>query len=265
MGICSARDNYTTDGEMTMLQDQGRLLLSIDVPTSRQSQQAHASLLAACDQHQLPATWALTDSNSSFCERLGASRTSHEVALLATSDWADAGVGRTRFAQQLTARLEKVRRHGTEVSTLALADCDLGEHVDLLVKHRLSVVRTCETNASVGAAAVNARSLRFGVWQARPNLEIPHTTRWWQSPTHQLSRLVQAAAERRAVVHLRIHADVVAQDVRWRKAVEFVLEQAARMVEKERLVVCPLRSIASAFGKTRTRARSHASILRRAA
>ena len=247
-----------------MLQDQGRLLLSIDVPTSKQSQKAHASLLAAFDQHKIPATWAVSDPNSSLCQRLGASQTGHEVALLATQDWADASVGRTRFAQQLAARLENVRRRGLDVSTLALADCDLGDHIDLLVKHRLNVVRTSESNPTVGASAVNARSLRYGVWQARPNLEVPHATRWWQSPNHTLSRLVQAATQRRAVVHLRIHADVIAQDVRWLKAVEAVLEQASRMVEHERLTVCPLRSIASAFGKPRTRS-SNASILRRAA
>ena len=250
---------------MTMSQTHGRLLLSIDVPNPKTNQQAHAQLLSLFDQHHIPATWSLTDPTSKLCQRLIASATGHEVALLATNDWAAAGVGRTRFAQQITARLGNMRQRGADVSTLALADCDLGDHIDLLVKHRLNVVRTCDLKPSIEAPAVNARSLRYGVWQANPHVEIPHATRWWRSPASSLSRLLQAATEQQAVVHLRIDADAVAQDVRWTKALETLVTQATRLVEHERLVICPLRAIASELGQTRTRTRRNASVLRRAA
>lgn len=164
--------------------DQGGVLtVSIDVDTELDGRSHDPQKLAVLTDllvelttiHGLPVTWSVADpARSALTETLRSCPVAHEIAVLGDRAWVGRGAGRTRFARELARRVEGAQKSGLVVSTLALRHVELDENLDLLVKHRISVVRHSEP----ARREFVPRSLRFGVWEAPVSGRLPTKQNW---------------------------------------------------------------------------------------
>ncbi len=94
-----------------------------------------------------------------------------------------------------------------EMSRLALDKVDLFDHLDLLVKHRISMVRCDSTTGGAETQCLKPRSLRFGVWQAPPARRLTGRLNigWWT--TMNIRRVIHRCSRRGGIVHLLLQAD----------------------------------------------------------
>jgi len=155
-----------------------------------------------------PATWALPDpANSPLAERLAGDPLAHEIALLGEADWIGAGAGRTQFSQQLTRRMESAAAAGFRIHALALHGTDLTDDLDLLVKHRIALVRSDTVIRRGSAAALRPQSVRYGVWRAPVAGILGGNSSWWPaSPMWAARRAVRRAIADAGFVHFVIDA-----------------------------------------------------------
>ena len=134
---------------------------------------------------------------SKLVERLHAEPLRHEIALLADGSWAGPQAGRTQFSRELARRVSVAKSQGATIRTIAVADAELNKDLDLLVKHRISVVR------SPANAGFHAQSLRFGVWQAPISFRSPLKGRWRFSGTEwAVTRALSRANQTSCLVHV---------------------------------------------------------------
>ncbi len=178
----------------------GRLVISIDLelvqqPHSQQRQQTLANLttqlLALLDDLNLPASFAVADPHySAATDAILAANTTHELAVLADATWAGRGCGRQRFARELARRFGTARAVGLPVSTLALRQVALGEHVDLLSKTGITALRSEEP------------CVTCDVWQAPPATLLPRRAGWWlESGEGAAKRAMLDALRERETAH----------------------------------------------------------------
>jgi hypothetical protein len=128
----------------------------------------------------------------------------HELAILADSTWIGPGVGRTQFARELAHRVKVAKTHGASFRTLAATDTELTTNLDLLVKHRISVVR------SPLYMGFQPQSLRYGVWQAPVSFTLPSKSRWQFGGTEwAINRALSRASRLHGLVHLVVELDTL--------------------------------------------------------
>ena len=224
-------------------------------------------LVELFQQSAFVATWALSDpATSPWARQLALSPLRHEIALLADVTWAGPSVGRTHFSRELLRRAEGVAALGRRLTTLALHGLDLHEDLDLLVKHRIPLIR--------GDAAAEMRSpghflqpqsLRFGVWRAPITTSLVGRSGWLRpSEVSAARRVIRRALREGGFVHLVIDAARLAErktaDLgQIRGLLQFIRQQELR----GRLEVGPLQETAARWIKPRP-AVSSQSVLRRA-
>jgi hypothetical protein len=186
--------------------------LSIDFTSdSLQSLQRELSqLLTTLKRVQIPATFSTpTPGNEVLIEQLRSGTLSHEVAILADSSWVGTHISRTHFARELTQRVQAASANGVQVHTIALADAELTQNLDLLVKNHISVVRT-RLHSGVVRSGVEAQLLRFGVWQAPISFTVPTTGRRPFGGTEwAISRVLTRATHQQGFVHLVVDLEVL--------------------------------------------------------
>ena len=150
----------------------GPAAASTDVASARQL----ANLL---QRYQIPATWAVTQFNSTIVRTVHDGSPQHEIALL----WNEHATRRSADAFQLAGRL---RDRVTEA-----ADCGLilqsiaADPRGMLPYHSLSrygfrslrTTRTCGTQA---AGTIQPQSLRHGLWGVPVSCFWPHASRFMQ-------------------------------------------------------------------------------------
>ena len=211
----------------------------------RQLEQTTAELIGVFDRHRAAATWAVADpAISAAMHQIRRSQLPHEVAIQGDRSWVGHGAGRTRFARELTRRVLSARAAGIPVSTLALKNADLGEHLDLLVKSGISVVRGGQVAADANGR--QSRMLRFGVWEAPVSARLPEVARWsWSAGLWSAKRLVRQAMKKNLATHLSIDASrLMGPDTARLVTIEKFLKFAARLRDQGRLQIAPLRALA---------------------
>lgn len=180
--------------------ERGLFALSVDVRDEQDGRtQSHASqLLKSLHQHRIPATWALpAPGTSPIATQLVTDTLPHEVAILGDDTWVGQPVGRTTFARELAQRVKSANAAGLQVRTLAILDTELEENLDLLVKHRISLVRSASTSG------FQAQSLRFGVWRVPVSFTLPSANRWtFGGQEWAIGRALTKASKAGDIVHL---------------------------------------------------------------
>ena len=218
---------------------EGLLLISIDcLPDCSSTSLAQERILASAAslvdlfaEFRLPASWAFArPSATRLTGRIMDQPVEHRIGLLAEPHWASPACGRTRYARELTRRIESAAADGIVVSTLALRELADASHLDLLVRNRLVVIRDGLVDRRKSFSGLYLHSERYGIWRSRPSTRIPGGTGWLSplqsGPQQQLARRLA----RREVTHLLIDVPALAQREshcwkRLRKMLGFVRRQ----------------------------------------
>lgn len=229
----------------------GLASFSIDLPSSDQHRQLAASrtvarlaeLLAA---HGFPATWSAADpAGSPFIETVRKRGGRHEFALLGDATWVGRAAGRTRFAHELTTRINAANHRGLPIATLALRGTELDGNLDLLVKHHISAVRSGGGGSRHPGGLLQPHSLRFGVWHVGVSMVVPGSGRWYAPPFFAAKRAIRRAVQERQLVHFLFDSAAIAADeAAGLKLVERLLTFAQSQREHGRLEVKTLAEIA---------------------
>jgi len=259
---------------MLPLQRKSVVSISVDLPNSRFENadaevafELGARLVELFQQNAFPATWAIPDPAASpWARQLAQSSIRHEIALLADSSWAGPSVGRTEFSRELLRRAESVAALGRRLSTLALHELDLQDNLDLLVKHRIPLVRgDAATEARATSQFLKPQSVRFGVWRAPITIALVGRSGWLRTgEVSAARRVIQRSMKEGGFVHLvidtfRLAGKKLADVGQIRGLLQFIRQQELRGA----LEVGPLQEVASRWIKPRTVVPSR-SILRRA-
>jgi len=175
----------------------GLFALSLDVRDNVTDRQV-AKLLQSLRRTGIPATVAMASpGENSVAARVQDDALPHDFAILAEDTWVGQRVGRTKFARELARRVEVAGKNGIAPHTLALYGTELDRNLDLLVKHRIAVVRRC------GIAGFQPASLRFGIWQAPVSFSIPSTSPWQLGGLEwTVHRALSKAAKEHGLVHV---------------------------------------------------------------
>ena len=184
---------------MSKKSGRGVFVLSLDVREESQRLQTQvAQVLRALRRHHIPATWAFPQpGHSAIAMQLAREPLVHEAAILGDPSWVGEQVGRTTFARELACRVESAAASGLHPRTLALQRAELEDNLDLLVKHRISFVR------SATRPGFRPRSLRFGVWQAPVSFSLPAENRWsFGGQEWAIGRALTRASKSHDIVHV---------------------------------------------------------------
>lgn len=205
----------------------GFFALSLDLHkgTATEPQAELSQLLKTLQRLQLPATFATPSPGcDGVVDVLRTHSLRHELAILADTSWVGPQAGRTHFARELARRVEVAKAHNVTVRTIAIVDSELSTNLDLLVKHRISVVR------SPLHSGFQPQSLRFGVWQAPVSFALPLKGRWQLGGTEwTVNRALTRAARSNGLVHLVVGLETLQENSEFA-----VLERILATVERRR-------------------------------
>ena len=243
----------------------GCVVFSVDVPDQQTHVDQVNDLFELFDTHRIPATWAV--------ERLQARRVSshvressvdHEVAVLGDASWLPDENNRRTFYRALDERMRDFRDERTRITTLVLNDVDLVDHLDLLVKHRISMVRCRARKGAAAGPCLQPKSLRFGVWQAPPVISLLSrgSAGWWSEM--KLRRAIHRCSRQGAIVHLMARVDELLGSRARLRMLEGILALVAEHCQRESLSCLTLQQLARRIQVRPTRVTSQ-SLLTRAA
>ncbi|HZZ28420.1 MAG TPA: hypothetical protein VFE46_10500 [Pirellulales bacterium] len=171
-------------------------------------------LVAACNRHNIPASWAVPDGSiGRQISLLAASSLPHEVAVLADASVTHSDITRTELLNRVARPLQLAAGEGIKISTLAVSDAWQPRHVDLLTKYGVTVIRTPHVFSSRTTTGV--RAVCYGLWQVPVSATLQ--SGGWMS-TFSQGRVVKRTVERAMLhggwCHLRIDvASFAASDV----------------------------------------------------
>ncbi len=242
----------------------GTLVISVDLPCRDESPAGRVGdeLLRMMRARHVPATWAVSRADA-LTDQLVRESAGHDVALLGDASWVGAAAGRTRFARELAARTTALRRRGGELAAIVLRDVSLTEHLDLLVKHRISLIRA-GTSDRPQMTPLQPQSLRFGVWLAPVWAVIPRTDRWsWLGAAPLVRQAARRAAQSGGVAHLVVDAERLAARPAAVRELDGVISDLARQRDRGLLKIRTMSELSQRL--TRRRATSPARSVLRAA
>lgn len=240
--------------------------------TDRSLVSAAAEALRRLNQARWAATWSL--GRVFDAQWIGAAQSEfpgHELAILADDRWYSVDNRRGRFAQELADRLEATRAAGYTPTTLSLPAGHLAEHVDLLVKHQISAVRTTRLGARsgwrnwrswlfrAGSLSVQPQSLRWGLWQFDGSLSLA------QQGLRRVMQAISAAAAEGGLAHVVVGLEqLAAQGASGWKQFDRLLAHVNDLRGRESVQGQTVRGMVAGLGRTRPGAAAR-SILRPAA
>jgi hypothetical protein len=260
---------------MNLALTRGVLAISIDleldtqrrgIDQQRALEDITGRLIQMLGKYNFPATWAVADpAVSAATERLMAAKV-HEIAILGDRSWVGREAGRSRFAREIARRVTRGRAAGMEISTLVVREADPAEHLDIVVKQGLNVVRTA-THDARSRGVKQPQPLRFGLWEMPVSLQLPGASRWapgggslWIA-----KRRIGQSAQAPAVFHLVVDSlAMAAKGSAAQGVLDKVLRHAAHFQSRNLLTVATLAATAAQLSGER-RATSARSILRPAA
>jgi hypothetical protein len=195
---------------------QAKLLISIDAGRSAKQGQYNSErelgtivrqLLDTFTQHQMSATWALSDPASSPLSRLILGRNSaHEIAVFGDASWIGSHIGRRQFAKELQKRVERAKQTDINLATIALHGVELLGNLDLLVKSGIVVLRLAKASDRTTEQLTRPQFHRYGIWQIAPTFELPVSATRWFGQQAAFRFALKRAVRNRQVLHLRIDA-----------------------------------------------------------
>jgi hypothetical protein len=222
-----------------------------------------ASLLEA---HRMPATWAVSDpAHSAATSLIIRSSVEHELAILGDANWLGPSAGRTRFARELARRTAQARSSGLEVTTLVPRVATIEQHIDLVVKHRITAVAGIVAPAHAPRQATMPRALHYGVWELPVTGLLPVKSSWWSNGGWSTWRRIRRAMRDAAAYQLLIDAPSIAQSSHQaEKTIAWLIRRIAKLRDRGLIRVETLRAAAARLADVPA-ASPQRSILRRAA
>ena len=222
--------------------------LSIDLREGLVSSlQAELSqLLRALKRVQIPATFSTPSPGSDgLIEMLRTESLRHELGILADASWAGPHIGRTHFARELARRIEVAANRRASLRTIAVSDAELTTNLDLLVKHRISVVR------SPLYTGFQPQSLRFGIWQAPVSFTLSSKGRWPFGGTDwAMNRALTRACKSNGLVHLVVELETL-RDQTQLATLERILTTVQRRRNKGQVAVVTMQGLVSRLAPQR--------------
>jgi hypothetical protein len=244
----------------------GTVVLSIDVPLERSNagrvnDTMAKKLFQMVESRHLSASWVPQDPQRfSLRHDLAATTGRHDIALVGDSSWIGKAAGRTRFARELAARIEAVRSADISVGAIALRDAQLDDHLDLLVKHRVGMIRGQRRDGP----SLQPQSVRFGVWYLSISVVLPQPNDWsWIGKNWTLRQTVRRAIADAGVAHIVIEAARLEQNTAALGQLDLVLAHLQRQRNRGLLAVTSLSGLAESLIKKPTV--KHATSILRAA
>jgi hypothetical protein len=262
---------------MSVARHPARLVLSIDVDPDvarhdtaavRDAEAAATTLLRQMTDHQLSATWAVSDLSARFVSERLALSTGQEIAILGDSSWAGADVPRGLLSAALGRRIEKAAHLPHQPQTLVVHDGGLPEDLDVLVKNGIRAVRTSPPAREVGLLRTVAqllgsvrrisidaqpKSVRWGVAELSASYQLP------DCGIRRAQRAIRRAVAERTLMHLAIDLPRVQAS-----AIERVLQTIVRARDEGNLHVVAIAGLLNQLVAAQ-QGRPARSILRRAA
>lgn len=229
---------------------------------ARSLDSAARRLVRLLSHHRVAATWAVADpAISAATDQLLADELGHEIAVLGDPTWVGKEAGRMRFGRELARRVGHARAAGIPLTTLALRGTELVDHLDLVVKQEISVVRSDYRDLSTGWFArpitQAPAALRFGLWEVPPTLQLPAEGgfSWWGSQRRRARKGIDRAITDRGIFHLQIDALHFAEhgDAAERRLDQILRHATARAAENA-IEIAPLRAVAHRLAGERTTA-----------
>ncbi len=226
----------------------GKVVLSVDLPAetapgSRPRQGLAEKLFQMLETRRLPASWVPRNTQPfSLSHRLATTPNGHDLALLGDPSWVGKSAGRTRFARELSARVEAARAANLHVSAIALEDVELDDHLDLLVKNRVGMIRG---RARTGTN-LQPQSVRFGVWFTPVSAVLPRPVEWsWLGNTWSLRQTIRRTIRSGGVAHLVIDGTQVEANPTAMGDLDLALAHVQRQRDKGALAVMSLSGLAA--------------------
>jgi len=173
----------------------GRFVLSVDISSN---EKAAAQFLKRLQRYKIRATWGCPDLSSEFVQEL--TDQGQDLALLVPQD--DESSQRSWLAPWLEEQVELVRHRGLQLTTLALTNPASANHLDLLVRHRIRVVRVPKSSGR----SLHAGSVRYGIWVAQPNMVLGEGSSWTTN-RWSVHRSVRRSVANGSVLHVWLQAD----------------------------------------------------------
>ena len=186
----------------------GSLVLSVDLPTRDGTCKpgdhvATQNMLALLSKHRIKATWAADNFGDAAVDKIRAAREGHEIAFLG-SQWASPEHDAKQVAQNLLSKLNMADQVGLSIRTMALGHHDVSDHLRLLAKHQVSMVRgrLDQTKRSPDA---HPEVLRYGIWIAPISFALTRSDRWAiRRPVASAHRTLKAIASDGGAMHLAV-------------------------------------------------------------
>jgi hypothetical protein len=217
-----------------------------------------AEALQRLNDRQMVATLAFDEVDVSSLEQLDLTSQRHELAILARTVWYSVGNRRSQFSDELSRHILNAQAAGCSPTTLALPAGHLAEHLDLLVKHGISAVRTTRKGASRGfwswwrgkqdtvAADSQPHSLRWGLWEFDGSLELS------RQGLRRVNRTISAAAAASALAHIVVDLALLAgQGAAGWKQFERMLDQVDELRREQTIELLTVAAFVASLTRTR--------------
>ncbi|HTQ37908.1 MAG TPA: hypothetical protein VMJ32_02710 [Pirellulales bacterium] len=169
-----------------------------------------AELLSRCSQQQMPTTWAFRNPSATAARRITDSGPGHELALLSEATLAKADLSRGDVMQAVVRPLQAAAEAGQSITTLAVPYAWQPQHIDLLTKYGLTVIRTPHVFSSHTTTGI--RAVCYGLWQV-PVSAVLHNSRWMANfgQWRCMRRAIDQTVLQGGWCHLRIDAASIAR------------------------------------------------------
>jgi hypothetical protein len=187
------------------------LVISVDIDQALEGSTTVTALTELLNGHRVPALWSFGFFRApTVVDTLREQTARHEFGLLAHRSWTHADVSRRDFTRELAARFACAMRAGCTPIALAFRDAAPPDHLDVLGKFGLSIVRVRYESTSRGTGTFAPRWLKGGAWQSVPTTLVPAPSRW--TLPWSLHRMLRQAVRERHLVHITIDGDRLARN-----------------------------------------------------
>ena len=216
--------------------------------------------------HRLPATWAVADAQR--MHPLGTQQTlakMDELALTVDDHWSASQMPKSRFREELIARLAALQAAGAAATTLVVGKPQLlRSRTAVLAEQGIRAVLTGSVERSTEA---KSRPLPCGLWQLAPNVQVPQLRRlplWW--PFHRTSarQLIAAGTATGAIIVAVQSAQLGRSSARSLQQIEKLLREVAWAASRNQLALTTVGQIVAELAIARE-VKPQRSILRLAA
>jgi hypothetical protein len=196
------------------------LTISVDLPSdpghtapgSRASLTV-GELVDVFTEYRVAASWSMAHpATSPWTFQIRRAAPVHEIGLQVDASW-DQG-DRTRFASELTRRVDHCVASGLAVSSISFRGCKPLEAWDILVRHRLPLVR-CDAREQQrsGKTPFEFRPLstRYGIWQVPVAAVISGRNKWLSNDAGQAVRLIRDCIASPRFLHVVLDVQAAAE------------------------------------------------------